>query len=159
MQINAGRRRGRKIGACRAASARTTRIVWMSPSLPALPRGLIAVIDDDAGLRHALAFMFQAEGFRVASFADPLAFLAAPAGEMPDCLVVDQMMPGMTGLELVARLRQDGATLPVVLITGRSDRRLACQARAAGVTTVIEKPLLGTALLDAVTACLQPAAR
>jgi FixJ family two-component response regulator len=114
----------------------------------------IAIVDDDAAVRSALAFLFEIEGYAVQTFSTARGFLDRSAGEEPCCLIVDQNMPGMTGLELVVHLRRNGAAWPIIMITATLDPALESQARAAGVTRVIEKPVFGNGLIEAVTACL-----
>ena len=93
--------------------------------------GLVAVVDDDDAVRDSLRFLLEIAGYSVASYGSAAQFLhEAPIGELV-CLVVDQHMPDQTGLQLVARLRAQGVTLPVALITGSPSADL----RPAGART------------------------
>jgi two-component system response regulator FixJ len=109
--------------------------------------GAVAVVDDDDGVRDALRFVLEAAGFDVHSYRSALAFLP----EAEQCcwryLVVDQQMPGLTGLELVARMRGSGHSVPTLLITGSPSRDLRCRAAALGVNAVLEKPMVNGDLL------------
>jgi FixJ family two-component response regulator len=109
--------------------------------------GAVAVVDDDDGVRDALRFVLEAAGFNVRSYQSALAFL--PEAERCDwrCLVVDQHMPALTGLELVARLRRRGNRVPTLLITGSASPDLIDRAAALGVDAVLEKPLANDDLL------------
>src|SRR5437763_11995700 len=86
-----------------------------------LDRALIVVVDDDAGVRHSLTFSLEIEGFAVRTFSAASELLAA---NMPDCacLVVDQNMPGMSGLELLAKLRKERLSTPAILMTSHPNR-------------------------------------
>lgn len=109
----------------------------------------VLVVDDDAALRAALQFALQLEGLSVEAFdsAEDLLKRADVAGAR--CLVLDQNLPGMTGLELVAVLRGGEVTIPAVLITTHPAADLRRKAKAAGVE-IVEKPLLSDALLRSV---------
>lgn len=108
---------------------------------------IIAIVDDDAGVRNSLQFALEVEGFGVRVYSGAQAMLDdGRFGEL-SCIVVDQNMPAISGLELIARLRALSVLVPVVLITGQPSAVLSLRARKAGVA-VVEKPLLGNALVD-----------
>jgi len=102
---------------------------------------VVAVVDDDPAVRHALSFVFETAGIAVVTFADAESALAAPMKQHWRCLILDQKLPRMTGLELLTRLRTAGLTAPSILITTHPSRETRARALAAGVD-VIEKPLL-----------------
>ena len=109
---------------------------------------LVAVVDDDDAVRDSLRFLLEIAGYSVASYGSAAQFLhEAPIGELV-CLVVDQHMPDQTGLQLVARLRAQGVSLPVALITGSPSADLVRLARELSVAKVMEKPLDDDVLLD-----------
>ena len=109
---------------------------------------LVAVVDDDDAVRDSLRFLLEIAGYSVASYGSAAQFLhEAPIGELV-CLVVDQHMPDQTGLQLVARLRAQGVSLPVALITGSPSADLVRLARELSVAKVMEKPLDYDVLLD-----------
>ena len=109
---------------------------------------LVAVVDDDDAARDSLRFLLEIAGYSVASYGSAAQFLhEAPIGELV-CLVVDQHMPDQTGLQLVARLRAQGVSLPVALITGSPSADLIRLARELSVAKVMEKPLDDDVLLD-----------
>jgi FixJ family two-component response regulator len=108
----------------------------------------VVLVDDDPSLCAALAFAMETEGICVRTFESAEAMLAD--GELdPACFVIDQRLPGMTGLELVARLRERDEQAPVILITSHPSAHLRAQARSAGVE-IVEKPLLEGALMEKV---------
>ena len=104
-------------------------------------RPVVAVVDNDAAVRDSLKFLLEIAGYDVAIFASACAFLQTGAGQPPDCLLVDQHMPNLTGLELLRRLRDAGRSLPVALMTGSPSAELTRQALELGVTAVLEKPV------------------
>jgi two-component system, LuxR family, response regulator FixJ len=109
---------------------------------------LIAVVDDDDAVRDSLRFLLEIAGYPVATYGSAAQFIQqAPLGDLA-CLVVDQHMPEQTGLQLVSRLRTQGVTLPVVLITGSPSPDLVRLAHELDVAKVLEKPLDDDMLLD-----------
>jgi two-component system response regulator FixJ len=108
---------------------------------------IVGVVVDDPAVRNSLKFSLEIEGFVARIYADGQALLDDPVLSHFDCLVVDQNMPGMTGLDLVSRLRARQILVPAVLITSHPPKALVARAAEAGVP-IVEKPLLGNALLD-----------
>jgi two-component system, LuxR family, response regulator FixJ len=118
-------------------------------------RTMIHVIDDDAAMRDSLAFLLDVNGFEPKAYDSAAAFLSqAPIAQLT-CVVSDIRMPGMNGIELVRKLRGEGATCPVILITGHGDVALAVEAMKAGAADFIEKPFDDAALLGAIRAALE----
>ncbi|HEX9946218.1 MAG TPA: response regulator FixJ [Allosphingosinicella sp.] len=113
------------------------------------------VVDDDEAMRHSLAFLLEAAGHRVRTYASAVDFLEAVPGMERGCIVTDVRMPGLSGLELVERLNAIGVTDPVIVITGHGDVPLAVQAMKAGVSDFIEKPFAEGTLLSAIEAALE----
>lgn len=107
----------------------------------------VAVVDDDDAVRDSLRFLLEAAGFSVATFGSAAQFLNEASFDNLSCLVVDQHMPGQTGLQLINSLRSQGANLPVALITGSPSADLLRQASELGVARVLEKPLNDEVLL------------
>jgi two-component system response regulator FixJ len=107
----------------------------------------VAVVDDDDAVRDSLRFLLESAGFSVASFGSAAQFLNEASLDDLFCLVVDQHMPGQTGLQLINSLRSQGARLPVALITGSPSADLVRQAGELGVARVLEKPLDDEVLL------------
>jgi two-component system, LuxR family, response regulator FixJ len=111
-------------------------------------RRLVAVVDDDDAVRDSLRFLLEIAGHSVATYGSAALFLRdAPVDDLL-CLVVDQHMPDQTGLQLVSRLRSQGVTLPVALITGSPSPDMIRLARDLDVAEVLEKPLDDEVLLE-----------
>jgi len=115
---------------------------------------IVYVIDDDEGARHSLEFLLDCAGIRVRGFASADAFLTASPALDGACIVTDVRMPGTNGMELVEKIRAQGATAPVIVITGHADVPLAIQAMKAGVAEFIEKPFNDEAMLGAIRQAL-----
>ncbi len=113
------------------------------------------MIDDDAAMRDSLAFLLDVNGFYVATYETATAFLNDVASGPVDCIVSDIHMPGMSGLELVRKVKADRVDCPVVLITGHGDVSLAVEAMKAGAVDFIEKPFKEEVLLRAINSALK----
>jgi len=114
---------------------------------------VILVIDDDPAVRNSLKFALEIEGFSVRLY--PTGAELLDEKEMPEsgCLVADYHLPGMTGLDLLARLRERDIRWPAILITSHPSAAVRDRAALAGVR-VIEKPLLSDTLFQGIRAAL-----
>jgi two-component system response regulator FixJ len=115
---------------------------------------VVHVIDDDEAVRDSLAFLLETAGLAVRTYESPQPFLGRLPLETPACLITDIRMPEMTGIDLLRRLHEDGATLPVIVITGHGDVPLAVEAMKLGAVDFIEKPFDDDVLLAAVRSAL-----
>ncbi len=122
-------------------------------SEPKAPEPKAHVIDDDDDARAALAFLLSTADLAVATYPSAQAFLAV-ADRVAGVVVTDVRMPEMDGMELVRRLAELGASLPVIVMTGHADVPLAVAAMKAGVVDFIEKPYDGEAMLAAIRQAL-----
>lgn len=114
---------------------------------------VILIVDDDQALRSSLAFILQIEGYSARTFANATELLDEPALPSSGCLVVDQRLPDMAGLDLIARLRRRAVDLPAILVTTHPSQALRQRAAEAGVP-IVEKPLLTGALFQRINAAL-----
>lgn len=114
----------------------------------------IVLIDDDPAVLHSLSFTLRLDGFEVSAYADAAAFLAAPQPQPWACAIIDQDMPGITGLDVAAALRERGSTLPLIMMSGGAMPWLKKRALDAGFLAVVEKPLFGDELGIAVAQAL-----
>jgi two-component system response regulator FixJ len=113
---------------------------------------VVHVVDDDEAVRESLSFMLRSADWDVRAYASGLALLERAAALEPGVIVTDVRMPGMTGLELVERLKEIGVTHPVIVLTGHADVAMAVDAMKAGVIDFLEKPFDDAALLQAIEA-------
>ncbi|MDG2527764.1 response regulator FixJ [Caulobacter endophyticus] len=118
---------------------------------------VVHVVDDDADARDSLAFLLETADFRVRTYASALAFLSELSEVEPGCVITDVRMPGMSGQELVRRLKAAGSGLPVVMITGHGDIPMAVEAMRDGVVDFIEKPFSEARILAALERALAAA--
>jgi RNA polymerase sigma factor (sigma-70 family) len=114
-------------------------------------RGLVVyVVDDDASIRDSLALMLGLAGYATRLFADAETLLAAYDAGWTGCVIADLRLPGRSGLELQAALRDRGSRLPVVIITAHGDVPAARTAFHADAVDFIEKPFEEAQLLQAI---------
>lgn len=118
-------------------------------------KATIHIIDDDAAMRDSLVFLLDVNGYAAKAFETADDFLKDDAARTSNCVISDIRMPGMNGIELVRKLRNEGAPCPVILITGHGDVALAVEAMKAGAADFIEKPFDDAALLDAIRIALE----
>ncbi|MCB8877377.1 response regulator transcription factor [Acidisoma silvae] len=116
--------------------------------------GKIAVVDDDVAVLESYQFMLELAGFQVAAFTSALEFLEATAAP-PRCMILDQHMPLMTGLELAQTLREQQSQIPIMLITAVPTPAIRARAAELGITEVLEKPPNEEELLQFVTVSLE----
>jgi two-component system response regulator FixJ len=111
---------------------------------------LVHLVDDDEAIRRSLGFMLKTSGYHVRTYAGGVELLKDVPNLEPGCILLDIRMPDMDGLEVHAALRDNGVTLPVIIMTGHGDVSLAVQAMKAGAVDFIEKPFEKAVLLSAI---------
>ena len=116
---------------------------------------VIFVVDDDGEVRDAVRAVLEDDGKIVEDFAACEEFLAAWRPGREGCLVIDAYLPGMSGLELLQRMKDAGHHLPAIMITGNSDVAIAVEAMKAGASDFIEKPISRGELLVCVERALE----
>ena len=121
------------------------------------PQPTVFLVDDDRALLHDLEDLLREHGRTVEVFASGAAFLAANRSDSPGCLVVDAIMPGMGGIELLERLKADDRSLPSIMITGHGDVPTAMRAMKAGAADFLEKPIRLDQLLASIDRALERA--
>ena len=117
----------------------------------------VLVVDDDPAVRNSLKFMLRIEGFDVRIYRDAAELLRD--GDLPGnaCLVIDHVLPGMSGLDLVTEMRARMLSVPTILVTTHPTDALCKRARSLDVSIIL-KPLLDDVLLQAIRSALpQPA--
>ncbi len=108
---------------------------------------MVGVIDSDAVARSAMASMLSPTGVGVVGFDSAESYLLSGSARNFACLIVDLLLPGMSGLELLRRLRSNGSDVPVILLADESDVPTAVAAMREGATDFIEKPYVDAAVL------------
>jgi FixJ family two-component response regulator len=114
----------------------------------------VAVVDDDELMRGALQGLLELAGFRARAFASAEAFLDSNELHHVSCLITDIRMPGMSGLDLQARLNADEIRIPIIFITAHGDERVRMQALRSGAVEFLAKPFDSEVLLETVRAAL-----
>ncbi len=115
---------------------------------------VVHLIDDDEHVRRALAFLLGTAGFAVKVYDSASTFLEKFEQGSSGCVVSDVRMPGIDGLQLLKKLKEVGANLPVVVMTGHADVALAVEAMKAGAVDFIEKPFPDELLVNAIQMAL-----
>ena len=105
----------------------------------------IAIVDDDSAVLDALRFSLSLEGFDVDTYSNGGEFFAAisTSTHLPACVILDERMPGMTGLEIATRLHAEGCATPIIMFSGAVDRKLETRAFSLDISRVISKALGG----------------
>ena len=116
---------------------------------------IVFLIDDDDGVRRSLDALLRSNGLKVAAFASARDFLAQFDPDAAGCLVTDVRLPGMSGIELLQKMRSQNCRMPVIVITGHGDVPLAVEAMKGGAVDFIEKPFRDHVLLTAVRRALE----
>ena len=123
-----------------------------------MPSHLVAVVDDDASVRRALTRLLQSAGIRVLTYASAAEFLDTGISSAPECLILDIHLGGLSGLELLSRLRELGNNLPVLIITAHDDAQAREAAARGGCAAYLRKPLDAKVFLEEVAAAMKSAA-
>jgi len=120
---------------------------------------LVAIVDDDDLMRSALQGLLKAVGLPAQAFASAEDFLKSGQQHETACLIADIRMPGMSGLELQAKLNADHCRIPTIFITAHGDAKMRMQALRAGATEFLTKPFDDEVLLENVRVALKNGAR
>ncbi len=115
------------------------------------------VVDDDPMIRETTRRLFEAEGWIVVTHTSAENFLATPRSDDAACLLVDNILPGMSGIELITQLRSQHVPIPSVMMTGFGDAATAVAALKAGASDLIEKPASAAELLASVRHAVETA--
>lgn len=110
----------------------------------------VFIVDDDQEVREALVLLMESVGLEVKSFDSAQNFLDSFDASVPGCIITDVRMPGMSGLELQKKLKEQKMHPPVIIITGHGDIPMAVDAMQEGALDFIEKPFNDQRLLDSV---------
>ena len=116
---------------------------------------LIAIIDDDEHVRQATRSLLRSLGHHVATFATAEEFLNSDQLPETSCVITDVQMPGISGIELLARLKADGHRFPVMVITAFPDDRVRDRAMQSGASCFLSKPFSQVSLIDCLDRALK----
>lgn len=108
------------------------------------------LIDDDPAVLRSLCALLSAHGFNALPFESAEVFLESFDPNEPGCILLDIKMPGLSGLQLQEKLKQQRSTMPVIILTGHGDVPVAVQAMKNGAVDFIEKPVNVEELLDSI---------
>jgi FixJ family two-component response regulator len=115
---------------------------------------LIAIVDDDESLKSALQDLMESDGLSALCFGSAEQFLNSEARHKATCLIADIRMPGMSGLELQAKLKAEGCRIPIIFITAHGDAEMRTLAMRDGAVEFLAKPFDDAILLEIVHAAL-----
>lgn len=115
---------------------------------------LIAIVDDDESVRSAVLGVLKSVGLKARSFASAEEFLKSGQPSETACLITDVRMPGISGLELQARLAEQDCRIPIIFITAYGDTRMRSQAMKAGAVVFLGKPFDDKVLIESVRSAL-----
>ena len=116
---------------------------------------LVAIVDDDDLMRSALQGLLKAVGMPARAFASAEEFLMSGQQHQTACLIADIRMPGISGLELQAKLNAEHCRIPTIFITAHGDEKMRMQALRAGAVEFMAKPFDDEVLLESVRAALE----
>jgi FixJ family two-component response regulator len=116
---------------------------------------IVAIVDDDESVRSALQGLMKAVGLAARCFASAEEFLKSGQQNHTACLIADIRMPGMSGLDLQAKLNAERCKIPTIFITAHGDTKMRMQALRAGAVEFLAKPFDDEALLESVRAALE----
>jgi AraC-like DNA-binding protein/ActR/RegA family two-component response regulator len=117
---------------------------------------MVFVVEDDASVRGALAGLIRSAGWNVEVYSSAHEFLVRPRADVPSCLVLDVGLPGLSGLDLQARMAGLHDDIPIVLITGHGDIPMSVRAMKAGAVEFLTKPFVDQDLLDGIKLAIEP---
>ena len=116
---------------------------------------IVFVVDDDISVRNSLEWLIRFEGWRAETFSSGQEFLARPRVSVPNCLVLDVSLPGLSGLDLQKRIGDDRGEMPIIFITGHGDIPTSVRAMKAGAIEFLTKPFADDVLRDAIRHALE----
>jgi two-component system response regulator FixJ len=120
---------------------------------------IVHVIDDDDAARQSLEFLIKSAKLPVQAHESAVEFLDALPALNPGCVITDVRMPGLSGIDLLKRLKTMGKAIPIIVITGHGDVALAVEAMKIGAADFLEKPFDDDVLLASVRAALDRSER
>src|SRR3984885_3716478 len=117
--------------------------------------GLVAIVDDDESVLRSLQDLIESDGLSALCFGSAEQFLDSEARNKAACLIADVRMPGMSGLELQAKLKAERCRIPIIFITAHGDAEMRIHAMRQGAVEFLSKPFDDAVLLEIVHAALE----
>ena len=111
---------------------------------------VVHIVDDDPAVRDSLGVLLEVEGFNVQTHSSALAFLDSVEPDEKGCVLTDVRMPEMSGIELLAKMKERRLTLPAIVLTAHADVPLAVHAMKLGAVDLLEKPVGDETLLASI---------
>ncbi|VAW51368.1 Two-component transcriptional response regulator, LuxR family [hydrothermal vent metagenome] len=115
----------------------------------------IFIVDDDSAMQKSLSWLMETVGHQAKVFSSALEFLETYDPELPGCMILDVRLPGMSGLQLQQKLKDEKINIPVIIISGHGDVPMAVKAMQQGALTFLEKPFRDQDLLDSIQNALE----
>jgi FixJ family two-component response regulator len=116
---------------------------------------LVAIVDDDESVQSALQDLIESDGLSTLCLGSAEQFLDSESRHRAVCLIADIRMPGMSGLELQAKLKAEGCRIPIIFITAHGDSEMRTLAMGDGAVEFLTKPFNGAVLLEVVHGALE----
>jgi FixJ family two-component response regulator len=114
----------------------------------------VVVVDDDPSVAEALSLLLRIEGLPCRVFDDGETFLETLGPVMPDCIILDLRMPGLSGLEILRRVRARDKNVPVFIISGYADIPIAVEVMKAGACDFLQKPFVASDMVERIRAAV-----
>ncbi|EJB07000.1 response regulator [Rhizobium leguminosarum bv. trifolii WSM597] len=116
---------------------------------------LVTIVDDDEGMRESVGEILRSVGIESVGFGSTAELLAATLPDRPGCLILDVRLPGLSGLELQAKLASAGNRKPIIFMSGYGDVPMTVRAMKAGALDFLQKPFRDQDIIDAVTTAIE----
>lgn len=117
-------------------------------------RPRVVVVDDDPSVGNALSLLLRIEELPCRVFGDGESFLETLDSAMPDCIILDLRMPGLSGLEILRRIRARDKYVPVFIMSGHADISIAVEAMKAGACDFLQKPFAAREMIERIRAAV-----
>jgi FixJ family two-component response regulator len=132
-----------------------TRPLALSCGLASGRDSLVLIVDDDDGMRNALANLFHSVGLDVLEFGSASDLLKSRLPDVASCLVLDVRLPGLSGLDLQLELAKVNIRTPIIFMTGHGDIPMSVRAMKGGAVDFLTKPFRDQDMLDSVATAIE----
>jgi FixJ family two-component response regulator len=116
---------------------------------------MISIVDDDESVREATKGLIRSLGYATATFSSAEEYLRSDRVQDTSCLITDVQMPGMSGIDLQARLIADGHRTPVIFVTAFPEERVRVRVLEAGAFGFLSKPFDDDCLIECLDKALK----